>query len=493
MITGTVVSVLALGAVSVLTEVPGMGAPEAETVEVTPGSGFDLKREDRQAALPEVEKSPEAAGAPQVVPPAPDDLSSLRGADTAPVRAPATGGEVDALGTPPEASSSSNGGVAVESESPVLPSPQSLAPEAPQDEGRMEISTDPAQPPAPDPGEADAGLGDSETGSGTGNETRSAVPVFPDEEETPTLAPDAAQQSPAPADTVTPVAPDEGPVPEAEQTADDSSEAPKTLPPSGTISDRVEGVRSNRLPSIGDAPQTDEVAAAPEDSPASERAIERNAAPFENPEGKPLMAIILMDDGSSPIGLEALASFPYPLSLAVDADWSGAAEAAERYRAAGFEVLLTVDLPQSAAAVDTEVAMQAWLDQVPQAVALLEGDESGVQASREASAQLAPILMESGHGIVMHPNALDMERKLLSREGVPAATLFRDFDGEGQDAATIRRFLDQAAMKADQQDEGVIMLGRLRADTISALLLWGLQDRAASVALAPVSAVLTVE
>ncbi|GAW33447.1 divergent polysaccharide deacetylase [Roseovarius sp. A-2] len=487
MITGTVVSVLALGTVSVLTEVPGVGAPEAETVEVTPGSGFDLKREDRQAALPEVEKSPEAAGAPQVVPPAPDDLSSLSGADTAPVRAPATGGDVDALGTPPEAS---GGGVAVGSESPVLPSPQSLAPEAPQDEGQVAISTDPAQPPAPDPGETGAGIDASTEDAGA----RSAVPGLPQEDEAPSLNPEVTPEVSGPADSVTPVAPDEGPVPEAEQTVDDTPEPPKTLPPTGTIGDRVDGVRTNRLPSIGDEPQTDETAAEPEDSPAAAaRAIVHNAAAFENPDGKPLMAIVLMDDGSSPIGIEAIGSFPYPLSFAVDADWPGAAEAAARYRDAGFEVLLTVDLPGTASASDTEVAMQSWLDRVPQAVALLEGDGTGVQASREASAQLAPILMESGHGIVMHPNGLDMERKLIAREGVPSATLFRDIDGQGQNPAAIRRFLDQAAMKADQQEEGVIMLGRLRADTISALLLWGLQDRAASVALAPVSAVLLAE
>jgi len=485
MITGTVFSGLVLGTASVLTEVPGAGAPEAESVEVTPGSGFDLRREDREAALPEVEGSPDAPGAPQVAAPEPDDLSSLSGADTAPAQAPSAGGEVDALGAAPEASGSS-GGVAVQSESPVLPSPQSLAPEAPQDEGRVAISSDPAQPPAPDPGEADAGLSDGEAG----NETRSAVPDFPDEQETPALAPDAAQDAPAPDDTVTPVAPDEGPVPEPVQSTEDSPEPLKTLPPSGTIGDRVEGVRSNRLPRIGDEPETEAAAAAPEESPEPERAILRNAADFENPDGKPLMSIVLMDDGSSPIGIEALASFPYPLSFAVDADWQGASEAAERYRASGFEVLLTVDLPEAAAASDTEVAMQAWLDRVPQAVALLEGDESGVQASREASAQLAPILNESGHGIVMHPNGLDMARKLIGREGVPSATLFRDFDGQGQDAAAIRRFLDQAAMKAGQQEEGVIMLGRLRADTISALMLWGLQDRANQVALAPVSAVL---
>ncbi|SEM84061.1 Uncharacterized conserved protein YibQ, putative polysaccharide deacetylase 2 family [Roseovarius tolerans] len=497
MITGTVVSGLVLGMASVLTEVPGAKAPEAETVEVTPGSGFDLRREDRQAALPDVEDSPEATGAPQVVAPEPDDLSSLSGADTAPARAPTTGSDVDALGAAPEASGGT-GGVAVESDSPVLPSPQSQAPEAPQDEGQVAISSDPAQPPAPEPGETDAGLTgsetggetDGETGGETGGETRSAVPDFPEEEETPTLAPDATQEAPARDDAITPIAPDEGPVPEAVQTAEDSSETPKTLPPSGTISDRVEGVRSNRLPRIGDAPETEATAEDPDETPAPERAILRNAADFENPEGKPLMSIVLMDDGSSPIGLEALASFPYPLSFAVDADWPGAAEAAERYRAAGFEVLLTVDLPESAAASDTEVAMQAWLDRVPQAVALLEGDETGVQASREGSAQLAPILLETGHGMVMHPNGLDMARKLIGREGVPSATLFRDFDGQGQDASAIRRFLDQAAMKAGQQEEGVIMLGRLRADTISALMLWGLQDRANRVALAPVSAVL---
>jgi polysaccharide deacetylase 2 family uncharacterized protein YibQ len=56
----------------------------------------------------------------------------------------------------------------------------------------------------------------------------------------------------------------------------------------------------------------------------------------------------------------------------------------------------------------------------------------------------------------------------------------------------IRRFLDQAAFKAGLES-GVIMMGRLRPETVSALLLWGLQDRAGQVALAPISAVLLEE
>ena len=89
----------------------------------------------------------------------------------------------------------------------------------------------------------------------------------------------------------------------------------------------------------------------------------------------------------------------------------------------------------------------------------------------------------------MLPNGLNTGQALALREGVPSATVFRDFDGEGQDPRVMRRFLDQAAFKA-RQEGAVVMMGRLRADTVSALLLWGLQDRATSVAMVPISVVL---
>ncbi|MEP5154176.1 divergent polysaccharide deacetylase family protein, partial [Planktotalea sp.] len=112
-----------------------------------------------------------------------------------------------------------------------------------------------------------------------------------------------------------------------------------------------------------------------------------------------------------------------------------------------------------------------------------------LQGSRELTDQITKIVQESGHGLVLQANGLNTAQKLASREGVPAATIFRDFDGKDQKAGVIRRFLDQAAFKAGQEG-GVIMLGRLRAETISALLIWGLADRASRVALVPVSAVL---
>lgn len=485
MIAGTVVSTLVLGTASVLTEVPGASAPEATSVDVPPGSEFDQSRDDEKADLPGLDASPDAAVAPQVPAPVPDTLDSLSGVDMTPASQPETGG-AEGLAQVPSAGDD-GAGVSVETDSPVLSAPQAMAPEAPSGEENLSISTDPAQPVLPDPGDASAGV---------------IAPATEPEAEARTEAPmpGGAAQEPAPAPEPTAEIAPENTV----ETAEEVSEVPaKTLQPLGTIENRAEGVTTNRLPAITDAPETE--AAAPEAEPESPVAPEaetqtdapgalvRNAEAFENPEGKPLMAIVLLDDGSSPIGLEALQSFPYPLSFAVDASWPGAKDASERYRAAGFEVLALADLPAGANARDTEVAMQTYLDAVPQAVAIMEGTGTGVQSDRAATEQLAPILLESGHGLVMHAKGLNTAQKLMAREGVPSASVFRDFDAKGQDANAIRRFLDQAAFKAGQQDEGVIMLGRLRADTVSALLLWGLQDRAASVALAPVSAVLTAQ
>ena len=87
---------------------------------------------------------------------------------------------------------------------------------------------------------------------------------------------------------------------------------------------------------------------------------------------------------------------------------------------------------------------------------------------------------------------MNTAQKLAAKEGVPSATVFRDFDSKGQNASTIKRFLNHAGMKAGAEG-GVVMLGRLRADTISALLLWGLQERGDRLELAPVSQLLKVQ
>ncbi len=72
---------------------------------------------------------------------------------------------------------------------------------------------------------------------------------------------------------------------------------------------------------------------------------------------------------------------------------------------------------------------------------------------------------------------------------VPAALVYRELDAEEQDAATIRRLLDQAAFRA-RQESGVVLLARVRPETLSALILWSEADRARQVAIVPASTVL---
>jgi polysaccharide deacetylase 2 family uncharacterized protein YibQ len=52
----------------------------------------------------------------------------------------------------------------------------------------------------------------------------------------------------------------------------------------------------------------------------------------------------------------------------------------------------------------------------------------------------------------------------------------------------VRRFVDQAAFRA-RQVSGVVLVGRVRPDTISALIWWGMANQDDQVAVVPVSAV----
>lgn len=462
LVAGTVVSGLALGAVSVAVG-PGAGerGPDAAALDVPAGSGFSQARDDTAARLPQADGALQLTGeAPQVGAALPDDLARVATADTEPTTRPEISAPQTAM-TAPDIMVEGSGMPAIEQDTPTAPAaePEETADTTPsEDAAGMSISTDPAQPSLPEV-EGSASLDTPEP--------EPQQDAQPEEADTP----DDMVDTPAIAAA-----------PEAEDA------------PSGTIGNIASDIETQRLPSLGTPPTqetpdpaTAEDTASLEDLPA----IRAYAAPFENPEGKPLMSIVLIDDGTSPIGLDALEAFPYPLSFAVDATWKGAAEAMRRYRDAGFEVLVIADLPAGATARDTETTMQMVEAALPEAVAILEGAGEGLQISREASEQLAPILKASGRGLVLYSKGLETAPKLIAREGVPVATVFRDFDASGQSATVIRRFLDQAAFKAGRDEGGVIMLGRLRADTISALLLWGLQDRASRVALAPVSAVLT--
>lgn len=251
--------------------------------------------------------------------------------------------------------------------------------------------------------------------------------------------------------------------------ADDS----KTLAPDAPLSEDT-SIVTGRLPTVSTGGAGDGQSAA-----MTEEAVV---------DDRPLMSIILIDTGEYNIGPEALASFPYPISFAIDPLRDDALEAAERYRSEGFELLIVADLPESGDASLVDVALVPTIDSIPGAVGILEGTNGGLQGNMELAESVLKMVEDTGNGLVLRPKGLNAAQQQADGRDLPVETMFRDFDASGQNASVIRRFLDQAAFKA-RQEGSVIMVGRLRPATISALLLWGLQDRASSVALTPISTI----
>lgn len=470
-----------------LSSLEGADTKPAALPEVGGATGV-LDKPTSETSAPQVDTTAAAAPlsdrpeAPQTDAGATDTLTELDEANVRPGVQPQVSGTAQGLSDPSEGGQAP--AVTAGSDTLQAPTGPTLAPNAPSAEIELSISTVPAQPSAPDVTEADSGFGNQIP------ETETAPQVTTTEDVAPTTTDTTAVAQPT-VDAATP-APTQPSAP-----AVDEEDAPRlaALPQTGTgaagdgpaIGTRVTPLteRGNGNTIVtANAPVAAVVSLSTDPNPP----LVRFAAPFENPDEKPLMAIVLIDDEKS-FGSEALLDFPYVLTFAVNPAAPDAAEKMARYRAAGFEVITLIDLPVAGTAQDAEVSLSAGFDRVPETVAILEGVGSGFQGNRALSDQVTAIAAGTGRGLITQDKGLNTVQKLAQRSGVPSATVFRDFDGAGQTPAVMRRFLDQAAFRAGQEG-AVVMLGRVRPDTISALLLWGLQDRAARVVLAPVSAVL---
>ncbi|MFZ5961506.1 divergent polysaccharide deacetylase family protein [Thalassococcus sp. BH17M4-6] len=515
---------------------PGAGTPPAPEAEAqlpdTPPVRFEASTDTvpEAAAPPEPARRPAAEtdiDAPEVAAlDAPDTSTDATLSDEAREPAAVPDPALDSADLPSPDATAQPAGVDVSTEAPVLPSVQTLLPSAPGAEAEPSIATEPAQPPVPLVPSEDSGLVAEDAAAAESADTPEAeevteAPAPEETEDAPaelTLdavaeaepaapeadapvemaeqapeaqddAPEMAAVAPEPAEQ-TPLAAEEDPAPTVRilnapstTSEEDGAGRPAIGTPAVSLIDRGSAVPEGRLPSVGTV--ADEAPGAESGtSPLAAHAAEVDVAA-----DLPRMSIVLIDDGSGPLGPDTLDAFPFPVTFALDPSAPGAAARMRGYRDKGFEVMALVGVPAGAQPTDVEVTLGASLSGLPQAVAVLESPRQGLQGSRAVSDQVTQVLRDSGHGLVMQPKGLNTATALALREGVPAATLFKDFDGEGQDPRTIRRFLDGAAFRA-RQDGAVVVLGRLKADTLSALLLWGLQDRAAQVALVPVSLVL---
>jgi len=380
-------------------------------------------------------------------------------------------------------------------DAPILSGELSVLPDAPLPEAQpqSDTQTDAMSAPAMQdaPAEGDAAQAELPSQADAPDVQEAALPQIttPDQIQTPEQ--DATLAVPSPAvPPASQIPTDAAPEPAAPASEGQFDTARASVP---KITNLAPNVKTNRLPTIGGTAEADAVEVGQEVTPEADKgALSTHAMAFENPDAKPMLSVVLIDDPQHPVSDDVLSHLPFALSFAVDAVRDDAHAVAGRYRAAGFEVLMLTNLPFGANATDVEVAFGAYTRAIPEAVGVLDLGANGFLRGPSTATQIAGIMSDKGYGLITPSKGLNSAQKAAMREGVPAALLYRELDEDGEKPSVIRRYMDRAAFRAAQEGS-VIMLGHTRPDTIEALVTWALEDRAASVAIAPVSAVLLAQ
>lgn len=219
-------------------------------------------------------------------------------------------------------------------------------------------------------------------------------------------------------------------------------------------------------------------------------ALQRHSRSFTNLEQKPLFTILLVDDGAEGVDRAGLAGQDVPLTIVIDAAKPDALAHAKIWRAGGQEVVLSgAGLPSGISGAAYGAALETLAADMPEAVALVDTDGRTFQNDLGLAAEIVPFLAKSGRGLVTLDQGANPADQSAKREGLPHGRIFRKLDADGEAAEVVARYLDRAAFKAAQEGR-VAVLGHVRPETVAGIMQWAVEGRAASVALAPLSAVL---
>ena len=209
-------------------------------------------------------------------------------------------------------------------------------------------------------------------------------------------------------------------------------------------------------------------------------AIDAFAVPPVPTDNQPLMAVVLVDNGNMRLDPDILGSLPFTVTIAVPAKNDVHNALMRYYRDEGFEVALLIDLPEGSNATEVTEILDKAISTVSEATTILERTPGTLQNSREISTALADRLALSGHGLVLYDTGVNPALERAKSVAVPVKTIYRNLDQDNGNERAMRRFLDGAAFRA-QQEGSVIITASPSPSVISALTFWSLQERSSSV------------
>ena len=153
--------------------------------------------------------------------------------------------------------------------------------------------------------------------------------------------------------------------------------------------------------------------------------------------GKPLLSILLIDDGSMSAAAAALAGLPFSVTIAIDPALPNAADLMTSYRADGFEVAVMAKLPEGAVPSNVEITFESVFASLPETIAVLDIGAGGLQSDRAVTEQAMDILAAQGHGFITASQGLNMAGRAAEQAGVPSVVVFRDLEVDNQDACVV--------------------------------------------------------
>lgn len=219
--------------------------------------------------------------------------------------------------------------------------------------------------------------------------------------------------------------------------------------------------------------------------------LTRNRVEFPNPEGKPLLSVILIDAGTEGLDNDILLTFTFPVTFALDPGRPGATADSKRLSRGGFEILALAPGDETASAAanpaDVASALSKAFAAIPEAVGMIDRLGAGFQTEPDRVRDMIEALGSTGHGLITYDSDPDGTVTVARHGGVASGVIYRVLDHEREPGLVIRRYLDRAAKEARENGHAIV-IGHTYPETVTALLSWALSSTSAGVALAPVSA-----
>ena len=203
----------------------------------------------------------------------------------------------------------------------------------------------------------------------------------------------------------------------------------------------------------------------------------------------PYMSIILVDIGSAGVSQSDLLKETMPLTFAIDGSRSDANRVAGDYRAAGFEIITLLNedvVADLTTADDAIVTVQAYLDAVPMALAIVDAPSARLQKNRRFFDPVLASIANVSPGFLTYKGGLGTAATATQDAGLPTGVITRYLDETYQSPSIIKRAIDRTTVEAAKNGAAILMAVATPA-VLQGIAQWADTSAASKVELVPVS------